>query len=377
MRSTRVIAFYLPQYHPVPANDAFWGKGFTEWTNVTKAQPLFPGHQQPHLPSDLGFYDLRVPEVREQQAELARQAGIEGFCYWHYWFGNGERVLERVFEEVLSSGSPDFPFCLGWANESWTGKWHGLENEKIFEQLYPGKVDYENHFKTLLPAFHDPRYIRVHNKPLFIIFRPDLLPSCHEFCAYWNQLANEHELPGFHFVANGGQQDPASCHRDGLSGFARNEISTIIEDLRPKESRPAESILYRLKKVINKKLYPHFRPTPDEPHIMMAAYSDYVESSMAANLETSEYPVIYPNWDNTPRMKNKGYILSNPTAEQFGKLLTSTIGKLHSRHPEEQIIFLKSWNEWAEGNMIEPSRLHGNSYIEECSIALKVESRIR
>src|SRR5450432_3413303 len=137
----RLIAIHLPQFHPFPENDEWWGKGFTEWTNVTKARPLFRGHCQPNLPGDLGFYDLRVPEVRDMQAELASSHGLEGFCYWHYWFGNGQRILERVFSEVLESGRPSLPFCLGWANESWSGVWYGSPNKILLEQKYPGVED--------------------------------------------------------------------------------------------------------------------------------------------------------------------------------------------------------------------------------------------
>ena len=155
-KKARVIALYLPQFHPIPENDAWWGKGFTEWTNVAKAKPLFKGHYQPHIPADLGFYDLRLPEVREAQAELAREAGIEGFCYWHYWFGNGRRLLERPFNEVLESGKPDFPFCLAWANHSWSSnswkKGFALQkNTLLLEQTYPGEQDYIDHFHAVLP----------------------------------------------------------------------------------------------------------------------------------------------------------------------------------------------------------------------------------
>ena len=171
----RVIAFYLPQYHPVPENDKYWGKGFTEWRNVAKAKPLFPGHYEPRIPADLGFYDLRIPEIREQQAELAREAGVEGFCYWHYWFGNGEEVLQRPFDEVVASGNPDFPFCVGWANHSWTTKtWtktkSAAKDTCIFEQKYPGVEDYRVHFYRLLDAFKDRRYIKVEGRLLFVIF---------------------------------------------------------------------------------------------------------------------------------------------------------------------------------------------------------------
>ena len=158
-KKARVIAFYLPQYHPIPENDKWWGKGFTEWTNVGRAKPLFRGHYQPRVPADLGYYDLRLPEVREAQAELAREAGIEGFCYWHYWFGNGKRLLERPFNEVLASGKPDFPFCLAWANESWKGFLHGVKGHNtLIEQNYFGADDYETHFREILPAFLDHRY---------------------------------------------------------------------------------------------------------------------------------------------------------------------------------------------------------------------------
>ena len=178
-KKARVIAFYLPQFHPIPENDRFWGPGFTEWTNVAKATPLFRGHYQPRIPADLGFYDLRLPEVREQQAQMAKEAGIEGFCYWHYWFGNGKRLLERPFNEVLASGKPDYPFCLCWANHSWTTRtWEkrkGLvtaTSSMIAEQTYPGEPDYKAHFDFCLKAFKDKRYITVDGKPLFAIFDP-------------------------------------------------------------------------------------------------------------------------------------------------------------------------------------------------------------
>src|SRR5205809_7458559 len=168
----RLIAFYLPQYHPIPENDQWWGPGFTEWTNTAKARPLFRGHYQPHVPADLGFYDLRQPETREAQAEMARAYGIEAFCYYHYWFGNGRRLLQRPFEEVVQLGQPDFPFCLCWANETWTGVWHGLSSHVLIEQTYPGKEDAARHFHTLLPAFLDRRYVTVDGKPLFLVHSP-------------------------------------------------------------------------------------------------------------------------------------------------------------------------------------------------------------
>lgn len=175
MTKVRVIALYLPQYHPIPENDEWWGKGFTEWTNVGKAKPLFRGHYQPRVPADLGYYDLRLSEVREAQAELAREAGVEAFCYYHYWFGDGKQLLERPFNEVLASGKPDFPFCLCWANHSWTNKtWlksHTFaENKMLMEQRYLGEKDYTEHFYSVLPAFKDKRYVTVDGKPMFTVY---------------------------------------------------------------------------------------------------------------------------------------------------------------------------------------------------------------
>ena len=200
----RIIGLYLPQYHPIPENDAWWGKGFTEWNNVVKARPLFRGHYQPHMPADLGFYDLRLPEVREQQAELAREAGLEGFCYYHYWFGNGKQLLQRPFEEVLASGRPSLPFCLCWANHDWTNKtWqkgNSLRRKSMIMQMHYDREDYRRHFNYVLKAFRDPRYITVDDKPLFAVWNPRGIPNCREFIDLWQQLAHENGLKGIHFV---------------------------------------------------------------------------------------------------------------------------------------------------------------------------------
>ena len=183
----RLIAFYLPQYHPIPENDEWWGKGFTDWRNVARAKPLFRGHPQPHLPGELGCYDLRDSRARAAQAALAREHGISGFCYYHYWF-SGKRLLERPFQEVLSSRKPDFPFCLCWANENWTRAWDGRNQEIIVEQTYSHEDD-RAHIRTLVPAFRDDRYIRIHGKPLFLVYRAEDLPEPARTAAIWREEA--------------------------------------------------------------------------------------------------------------------------------------------------------------------------------------------
>ena len=196
----RSIAFYLPQYHPIPENDEWWGKGFTEWTNVTKAKPIFRDHYQPHLPADLGYYDLRLPEVRQAQAELAKEYGIGGFCYYHYWF-SGKRLLERPFNEVLASGKPDFPFCLCWANESWSRRWDGQETQVLTKQTYDGVSDTKNHIHWLIKAFKDPRYIRINDKPLFLIYRAKEIPELERMIVIWREEAEKAGLTGLYLCS--------------------------------------------------------------------------------------------------------------------------------------------------------------------------------
>ena len=199
-----IIAFYLPQFHPFKENDEWWGKGFTEWTNVGKAKPLFKGHNQPKVPTELGYYDLRLPIVREQQAELAKEAGVTAFCYWHYWFGNGKRLIADIFDEVLNSGKPDFPFCLGWANHSWFAKtWDKNSKDKdklLMEQTYPGIEDQKAHFEFLLKAFKDPRYVKIDGKPFLYIFDPIHLPQ--DYLENFKQWAKDAGFPGLYLVAN-------------------------------------------------------------------------------------------------------------------------------------------------------------------------------
>ncbi len=218
------VAFYLPQFHPIPENDAWWGKGFTEWTSTAKARPLFNGHYQPHIPADLGFYDLRVPETQGCAGNLGTEMrNREGFCYYHYWFGNGRRLLERVFDDVLSSGEPDFPFCLCWANQSWTGLWYGSD-KVLIEQIYPGEEDYQAHFAWLLKAFRDPRYIRVNGCPLFLVFYPHELPNAREVCDLWRRLGRDAGLPGLHLLAVRHQMDVRNFQLLGFDGIVDNRL---------------------------------------------------------------------------------------------------------------------------------------------------------
>lgn len=360
----RVIAFYLPQFHPTPENDEWWGKGFTEWANVSKAKPLFKGHYQPHFPADLGYYDLRVPEVREAQAEMARAHGIEGFCYWHYWFGNGRRILERVFNEVLESGKPDFPFCLGWANESWTGVWHGNPGSTLIQQTYPGEEDHKRHFDFLLRAFADPRYIRVHGKPVFMIYNPQALPDCPRVIDLWRNMADRAGLPGLHFVAHcsvrRGLSKPG--YDPSVNGFDAYTSDTVglWANCRPVRMGA------RLFKCVEgmrgvKRVQALLNPGPDKVFL----YRDAIEKMILQPTSKAQYyPMAMPNWDNTPRSGVRGWVLHESSPELFRVHLKQVLGQVAKRDPQTRIVFLKSWNEWAEGNYLEPDKKTGHGYLE-------------
>lgn len=341
----RLIASYLPQFYPTQENNEWWGEGFTEWTNVGKAQPLFKGHYQPRVPADLGYYDLRLPIVREQQAKMAQKYGIEGFCYWHYWFGNGKRILENVFNEVLETGKPDFPFCLGWANETWSGVWHGAKNKILMEQQYPGESDYEAHFFEVLKAFNDPRYIRIDNKPLFMVYKPELIPNPHEFITCWRKLANDNGLEGIYFVG----QTTEIEKKDLILSLGFDVINCVrLYDYR----RYTLSLVERgLKRVLG--------------GLNVFEYGEaikYFTGEEDAKIDC--IPTIIPNWDHSPRSGKRGYILNNSTPELFRKHVKDVINKIKDKPSQHKIAFIKSWNEWGEGNHLEPDIKFGLKYLE-------------
>ena len=352
-RTARAMAFYLPQYHSIPENDRWWGKGFTEWTNVSKARPMFRGHRQPTIPADLGFYDLRVPETRAAQADLARQHGIEGFCYWHYWFA-GKRLLERPFQEVLKSGEPDFPFCLAWANESWTGVWNGEPDKILIKQTYPGQEDYVRHFEALLDAFCDERYIQVDGKPMFVVYMPDSLPEPERFTDTWNELAIKAGMKGFYFI---GLVDCPWSRTPGFDGYTYHLPGTFLKTL-PK--RKLNQLIKTLRGRSIAKYLPAYSGSP--PQVDYSSLMQNALSSIEFGLE--HYPSVLPNWDSTPRHGLKGLVLTDSTPESFRVHLRQAIDIVQRREPDHRLIFVKSWNEWAEGNYLEPDSRFGSAFLE-------------
>lgn len=376
----RVIALYLPQYYPNSINNKAWGPGFTEWTNVAAAKPLYPGHVQPKIPADLGFYDLRVPETRKMQADMARDCGVEGFCYWHYWFGNGKKALELPFESVLKSGEPDYPFCVGWANHSWSSTaWSKVkanceyENGFIIEQKYPGGDDDEKHFNYLLPAFKDKRYLRIDSKPVFVIFRPLEIPSVEIFLAKWNKMAVDNGLNGIYFIAYTPTVDQSSKSIYKLRNLfnwkkqKNSRINAVLEKgydaVLPDSSYRAEMAYYtfiglNFRKLLYNLKIPFIIPYIFEYSKIMRCF--HIEEEREENI----FPFIIPNMDKSPREGRKAAaIYKDSTPAKFYKDVCETIERIKGKEYEHRVIFLRSWNEWGEGNYMEPDTTWKHGYI--------------
>ena len=350
-----VIAYFLPQYHPVPENEKWWGKGFTEWTNVAKAKPLFKGHYQPKIPADLGFYDLRYPEIKIQQADLAKEAGISAFCYWHYWFGNGKRLLNQPFDDVIKSGQPDFPFCLGWANHDWQRKdWCSdasiMVKEMLIEQTYGGTEDYTQHFYEMLVAFKDERYFKIDNRLVFTIFRPDSIPDIKVFISTWNDLAKMNNIPFFYFIAC--TVDKNEVEQLLIDGYDLVNLSMLNYPFKIKYTKINILSRFILSKLFNR--------------INVVSYAKAIKIfNDKLNEHERVAPTIFPNWDHSPRSGIFGHILHNSTPTLFSIHVNDMINAVKKK--KEKIIFLKSWNEWGEGNYIEPDLKYGKKYINVLS----------
>jgi lipopolysaccharide biosynthesis protein len=365
---TKLIAFYLPQFHPIPENDTWWGKGFTEWTNVAKAQPRFKGHHQPQIPADLGFYDLRLADSRIEQAKLAGQYGINGFCYYHYWF-NEKMLLEKPFNEVLSSKEPDFPFCLCWANENWTKRWDGLEKHILIEQDYSNYDPYK-HIQWLEKAFSDNRYIKINDKPIFLIYRPDEISSIEKILIVWREYIKKVGYPDIYICAVNSTGTRLSKTKMLESGF--DAIVDFQPNFKSIGSNPMKQILNTPRSLIPKIIdYLSLRLNiyevlPNLRTYSLISYKYFVDMAIGRPVDKQRvFPCIFPSWDNSSRRTTGATIIQNDNADLFGEWLQSSIEKIKDYPNEEQILFINAWNEWAEGCHLEPDLKNGKKFIEK------------
>ena len=356
-KKVRPIAFVLPQFHPIPENDKWWGKGFTEWTNVTKAKPLFKGHYQPHLPTDLGFYDLRLPEAREAQANIAKEHGIYGFCYYHYWF-NGKRLLNQPLDGMLESGKPDMPFMFCWANENWTRRWDGLDKEVLIEQNYSFKDDAE-HMRWLCEnVFSDSRYIKINNRPVFILYRPDLFPDIKKTVHIWREIVkNEFDFNDLYLCYTESfdlKIDPSRINFNTAIEFSPHQI---LEKRITRSKRDKFLENFSFKKKLN---------------ISFRDFKAGVEASKKRKTPSYKlFRCVTPAWDNTARRKNGGAVSLGSSPELYQEWLETLIEKFKPYSKEENFIFINAMNEWAEGNHLEPCIKYGRGYLEATRKALE------
>jgi len=345
----KLISFYLPQYHPIPENDGWWGKGFTEWTNVAKAVPQFVGHYQPHLPGELGFYDLRVPEVQRRQVELAKKYGIYGFCFYYYWF-NGKRLLEKPLEQFMLDPEIDFPFCICWANENWTRRWDGLDNEVLISQDHSVKSDSE-FIHDLIPYLKHPNYLRINGCPVVLVYRVDILENPLETTKYWREYVFNEGIDNLYLIAMdvfNFKEDPKSIGFDAVSEF------------------PPNTLLVDEKSNIVEKFNPNFEGR-------IYDYGQLIHSMLSRrDVNFIRFKAVMPSWDNTARKKDRSTIFINSSPVKFSYWLRESINMTkQSFSPSLRFIFINAWNEWAEGTHLEPDRKFGYGYLQSVASTLK------
>jgi lipopolysaccharide biosynthesis protein len=353
-KKLRALAVILPQFHPIPENNLWWGKGFTEWTNVVKTKPRFKGHYQPQLPSDLGFYDLRLPQTREDQANLAKEYDISGFCIHHYWF-NGKRLLESPVDGMLELKKPDFPFMLCWANENWTRRWDGQDKEILIEQKY-SREDHREHAKWLSEnIFCDERYITIDKKPFFLFFNSHIIPDLEETISIWRDEVKKHGFPDIYLA--GVRTSENSILNPEKIGF-----DSVIEwqpDWKNLDRKP--SFFERIKSKFN--IGSTYRRMD---------YSDVVDRMLQKKTPPSKhFQCIMPGWDNCARRKNNAFLLHNSTPEKYQYWLENICKKAQVYSEDENFLFINAWNEWAEGNHLEPDTKWGLAYLEKTKEILR------
>jgi lipopolysaccharide biosynthesis protein len=348
-----LIAFYLPQFHPIAENDRWWGKGFTEWTNVTRAVPQFLGHYQPRLPDALGFYDLRVKDVQREQIRLAKKYGVYGFCYHYYWF-QGRRLLERPLQQLLQDASLDFPFCICWANENWTRRWDGQDQEILIQQEYSPEDDLA-FIADIAPAFKDSRYITIEGRPVLIVYRPQLFPEPGATADRWRRYARDQGLPEPYLInvhSFPEAVDPRAIGFDAALEFPPHQ-------------------------------YPH-REVTNEVRLLNEGFRgrivDYracVDEAEARECQAFPYrvfPGLMVGWDNSARRPDGGTVFVNANPNEYARWLATACRRSASLgQAAHRLVFLNAWNEWAEGAYLEPDRRYGFAYLEATKQTLSSE----
>lgn len=351
----KFMAFYLPQYHEIPENNKWWGKGFTDWVNVKKAEKFYPGHNQPRIPLDNNYYDLsRIDDVRNQ-IKLANEYGIYGFCFYHYWF-HGKLLLEKPVKMFLDNPDLNLKFCFSWANESWARTWDGKNRNYLIKQDYGDEPDWIAHFGYFLPYFNDSRYIKINNKPMLVIYKHSIIPSFPQMVDVWNKMARQNGFDGIHLV---------ETLRDASQGDDSGIFDAHVEFEPARANTPSKAVLWKNRvvryiRLTRNRLFRLHRlcNTPEK-------FRTVAKRSLSKNNLENTYGGLFLGWDNSPRKKELSTVIQQPTKEEFDSFVFEKIKRNEANNDaDNQYIFINAWNEWAEGTYLEPDTVNRYTYLE-------------
>ena len=365
----KVIAFYLPQFHDIPENDEWWGKGFTEWTNLKKAKPLYDGHYQPRVPLNKNYYNLLNNDVKRWQAKIAKEHGIYGFCYYHYWF-SGKMLLEKPMEQMLADPSIDIPFCICWANDTWTRAWVG-EKKILIEQKYGDKAEWVNHFNYLLQFFKDSRYIKENNKPLLVIYKPENIDCLEDMLKCWNELSIIHGFDGIDFAyqTDGYNKLPNKKRNDSLFRYDIEFEPGLTRELNINHNIKVLRMFKRALTNFTQKVFKSnvfkFVGSGIKGGNGVMSYDDIWEK-LLSRTPRSEKSVAgaFVDWDNTPRLGMNGTVIQGASPEKFKGYFSRQVERVRKNIYKNDYIFIFAWNEWAESGYLEPDEKFGYGYLE-------------
>lgn len=361
----KIIAFYLPQFHTIPENDEWWGKGFTEWTNVKKARPLFEQHYQPRVPLNNNYYNLLDIDTMKWQVETAKKYGLYGFCFYHYWF-NGKMLLEKPVDNYLKHKELDLPFCLCWANENWTNGWAGQEPKILIAQDEGTKKSWKKHYEYFLPFFQDGRYIKESGKPLLVIYKPDLFPHINQMMQFWNEMAKENGFPGITFAA---QLAPENAEQSHFDLHIEYQPTNVYVEMTKSKKRLVRVVKKALKNGIGR-VFKFDIEGKKIQRLVRYSYDDMWEKVLNIDVKNpKQVPGAFVDWDNTARKKERGYVIEGASPEKFKKYFSLQIKNAKEKYKKDYI-FIFAWNEWAEGGYLEPDEKFQYGYLEALRDAL-------
>jgi lipopolysaccharide biosynthesis protein len=375
-QQTKLIAMYFPQFHAIPENDNWWGKGFTDWDNVKTAEAQFEGHYQPRIPLEKNYYDQSRLETLRWQIDLAKRHGVYGFCHYHYWF-DGKQLLETPTNLIMQNKEIDFPFCLSWANETWSRRWDGRDYHILIQQTHPPtKENWKKHYDYLIKAWKDPRAIKVDGKPIFVIYRPQRIEKIDDMLAYWRELALNDGLPGLYFIFQKQYELPTkACLNSFDAVFQFQPFEAAYSPTFDKDSI-RHSFMFKFFRILPDYLQDIFRGLRTSFfksltfHDYEAVWKHIVEIRPDENLTT--YPGAFVDWDNAARYKSRATIFRGASPQSFGKWFSNLVATMPQRDLPENFIFLNAWNEWSEGAYLEPDEKYGCQYLDEIKRALGI-----